>query len=95
MDFKSDVDEIGRPGRELRRRSISAAKSRKNPPELARLKDGRGHAVASVELLIVVVVQAAVDAVLRRRLSRVKRSLSMSPSDLRDLAQWLGTQDEM
>ena len=89
MACRSGVDALGRPGRELRRRSISAARSRKKPPELARWKDGRGHAVASVELLVVVVVvvvdvavvHAAVDAVLRRRLSEVKRSLSMSPSE--------------
>ena len=86
MACRSGVDALGRPGRELRRRSISAARSRKKPPELARWKDGRGHAAASVELLVVVVVvvavvHAAVDAVLRRRLSEVKRSLSMSPSE--------------
>ena len=102
MACRSGVDALGRPGRELRRRSISAARSRKKPPEFARWKDGRGHAAASVELLVVVVVvvvvvlvvavvvvvvvvvsvvHAAVDAVLRRRLSEVKRSLSMSPSE--------------
>ena len=76
-DCRSGVEATGRPGKELRRRSMSAARSRKNPPEFARWKVGRGQALEVVAAMLL----AAVDAVLRRRLSGANRSLSLSPKE--------------